>query len=67
MVTKRLCDICGAEIPNPNIVEHNNAAQMVSGCFTYGSGIMIHELDDLCESCGEKVAEFINKLKRKKE
>lgn len=63
MVRKRFCDVCGAEIPNSAIVEHNEAAKMYFGVFRYAA-ITIDESDDLCKVCGAKVRDFIRKLKK---
>lgn len=66
MVQKRYCDVCGVEIPNPAIEEHNVAARMYSGTFLYAA-IGIDESDDLCSECGAKVRDFIRQLKKEKE
>lgn len=62
MVQKRLCDICGSEIPDSRFVEHNEATKMSSGSFSYGA-VLVEEADDLCETCGAKVRDFIRELK----
>jgi hypothetical protein len=63
MVTKKLCDVCGAEIPETIGMEHNEAAQTYHGDFSYMSGVLI-EMTDLCKDCALKVKDFIEQLKK---
>lgn len=65
-IHKKLCDVCGAEIPNITVVaamSHNKAANSRWGKWVFQSGVISIEHDDLCQDCGLKVTAFINRLK----
>ena len=63
MTTKKFCDVCGKEIPDTSIMEHNESAKHSSGGFWYGA-IAVEHLFDFCSVCGRLVAAYIQKLKK---
>jgi len=66
---KKYCNACGTEIPTEEKVatlEHNEAAKVKWGTFSTQSGVLLLRLDDLCETCATKTAEYIDTLKKGK-
>lgn len=63
MVQKLLCDVCGAEIPNAAVMEHNEHVKHPSGVFHFGA-VVVDEYDDLCIKCGGLVRDYIRSMKK---
>lgn len=61
MTTKKICDVCGKEIPDTAIMEHNEATKHSCGGFWYGA-ITLECSFDLCSVCGLEVAKYIERL-----
>ena len=68
MVSKTYCDICGAEIPPPEIVYDTVMKKKKTGykfSIQPNSTWVIGLGSDLCLKCGEKVEAFYNSLNTK--
>ena len=62
MVIKKVCDVCGTEIPYTLSLIHNEASEIWQGHFLRENGIVIVVNYDLCDGCSKKVSNFIEGL-----
>ena len=63
MVQKQFCDLCGAEIPEPVAMQHNEHVKNPQGRFVFGA-VVCEEFDDLCKNCGAVIRDYIKLLKQ---
>jgi len=57
MVHKRLCDVCGVELPFDNPYERTKEPNIPTGTFSY-----LGKCYDLCENCSNRVKRCITEL-----
>jgi len=63
MADQKVCDVCGAIIPDTRtMVDRNEAGRSNSGVYQYVNGNLINSHYDLCEDCAKLVDDMIKAL-----